>query len=126
MRKSSSFTLPVACALFAQVCFYSELASGADSPGEEAFAQCAACHSSNGSNGVGPTLKGIVGRAAASEPGFPYSNAMKHAHLTWTTGELDKYIADPQSAVPGNVMPYAGMPDAQQRAALIAYLGTLK
>jgi cytochrome c2 len=31
-----------------------------------------------------------------------------------------------QAVVPGNVMPYAGMPDPQQRATLIEYLATLK
>ena len=94
--------------------------------GEQVFAQCAACHSTDGTNGVGPTLKGVVGRASASVPGFAYSNAMKRAQLQWTAEELDKYIANPQAAVPGNVMPYAGMPDATERAALIAYLATLK
>jgi cytochrome c len=94
--------------------------------GEQAFVECAACHSTNGSAGVGPTLKGIVGRASASVAGFAYSSAMKRARLTWTAAELDKYVADPQAVVPGNVMPYAGMSDPAERAALIAYLATLK
>jgi len=94
--------------------------------GQAAFVECAACHSIDGSNGVGPSLKGIVGRNSASVSGFPYSNAMKHAQLQWTTAQLDKYIANPQAAVPGNAMPYAGMTDAARRAALIAYLATLK
>jgi cytochrome c len=96
------------------------------SAGQQVFVQCAACHSTDGSAGTGPTLKGIVGRGSASISGFAYSGAMKRAHLTWTPDQLDKYITDPQAAVPGNTMPFAGMPDAQQRAALIAYLGTLK
>ena len=88
-------------------------------PGERAFAECAACHSVDGSPGVGPTLKGIVGRASASVPGFAYSGAFRRARLQWTPA-LDKYVADPQSVVPGNVMPYAGMSDPAQRAALIS------
>lgn len=94
--------------------------------GPAVFQQCAACHSVDGTNGVGPTLKGIVGRPAGTVPGFAYSSAMKHAQITWSAAQLDKYIADPQSAVPGNVMPYAGLADASQRAALVAYLSTLK
>jgi cytochrome c553 len=35
---------------------------------------------------------------------------------------LDAYIADPQAVVPGNLMPYSGLPGATQRADLIAYL----
>lgn len=94
--------------------------------GQHAFEQCAACHSIDGTNGVGPTLKGIVGRSSGNVPGFSYSNAMKRAQLSWTPEELDKYIANPQATVPGNAMPYAGMDDANQRSALIAYLSTLK
>jgi cytochrome c len=102
------------------------VANAADGNGAQVFAQCAACHSTDGSNGVGPTLKGVVGRASASVPGFAYSSAMKRAHVSWTPEELDKYIASPQGTVPGNTMPFAGLSDAGQRTALIAYLSTLK
>jgi cytochrome c len=101
-------------------------APAADAGGQQLFVQCAACHSTDGSNGVGPTLKGVVGRASASVPGFAYSNPMKRAHLTWSNDELDKWLVNPQAVVPGNAMPFAGMPDGQQRASLIAYLATLK
>jgi cytochrome c len=101
--------------------------AAADKPnGEELFGQCAACHSTNGTNGLGPTLKGVVGRDSASVPGFAFSNPMKRAHLRWTAEQLDAYIANPQGVVPGNAMPYAGMADSAQRAALIAYLAALK
>ena len=32
--------------------------------GKKAFAQCSVCHSTDGTNGVGPTLQGIVGSKA--------------------------------------------------------------
>lgn len=102
------------------------VSAAADAAGQAAFVECAACHSTDGSNGVGPSLKGIVGRGSASVPGFPYSSAMKRAQLQWTAAQLDKYIAGPQALVPGNAMPYAGMADATRRAALVAYLATLK
>ncbi len=126
MRAIPLSVASAACAVLAATFLDLRVARSADSSGEQAFSQCTACHSTNGSNGVGPTLSGIVGRASASAPGFSYSNAMKHAQLHWTSDELDKYLANPQGLIPGNVMPYAGMPDAQQRAALIAYLATLK
>jgi cytochrome c len=98
----------------------------ADSPGQQVFAGCAACHSTDGTPGVGPTLQGILGRRSGSVPGFPYSSAMKRAQLQWTNEELDKYLANPQAVVPGNVMPFAGMADANQRSMLVAYLARLK
>jgi cytochrome c len=94
--------------------------------GKADFTQCAACHSADGSNGVGPSLKGIDGRAAGSFPGFHYSRGMKGAGLVWDAKSLDAFIADPQKVVPGNVMPFSGVADPKQRADLIAFLKTLK
>lgn len=94
--------------------------------GKEVFQQCAACHSIDGNNGVGPTLKGVVGRQAGTFPGFRYSRALKGAGYAWDATKLDAYIANPQQALPGNVMPFSGLTDAKQRADLIAYLQTLK
>jgi cytochrome c len=90
------------------------------------FAQCAACHSVNGSNGVGPSLKGVIGRKAGSVPGFRYSRAMKNYGKVWDKTSLAAYLANPQQAVPGNTMPFAGVPDASQRNAIISYLASLK
>ena len=95
------------------------------SRGKKQFATCGVCHSVAHANGVGPYLNGIVGRAAGSVDGFHYSRAMKAAG-TWSTTRLDAFVAEPQHAVPGTAMPYAGMPDAKARADLIAYLATLK
>ncbi len=94
--------------------------------GRANFAQCAACHTIDDSNGAGPSLKGVVGRKVGSYPGFHYSRAMKSTDWTWDAAKLDTYLADPQVAIPGNVMPFSGLPDAKQRADLIAYLLTLK
>ena len=93
--------------------------------GKAVFAQCSACHAVDASNGVGPSLQGVVGRKAGSLPGFRFSRAMKSSALTWDASSLDAYIADPQKALPGNVMPFSGLPDAKQRADLVAYLKTL-
>ena len=93
--------------------------------GKAAFARCSACHSVDGSNGVGPSLQGVLGRKAGSFAGFRYSRAMKAA-ATWDAALLEAYIADPQKAVPGNAMPFSGLPDAKERADIVAYLVTLK
>ena len=94
--------------------------------GKAAFAQCAACHAIDGTNGAGPSLKGVVGRKVGSFAGFRYSRAMKAVEYSWDAAKLDAYLADPQTAIPGNVMPFSGLPDAKQRADVVAYLQTLK
>ena len=100
------------------------LAAGDPVKGKADFEQCAACHSLEaGQNGVGPSLHGLFGRKSGAEEDFVYSAAMRRGSVTWTPEVLDHYLADPQGgAFRGNRMPFAGMPDAQARADLIAYL----
>jgi cytochrome c len=115
--------LPVLLAIAGSMAFTA--ASAAEDPvkGKAQFENCIACHSLNaGDNGVGPSLHGLFGRKSASED-FVYSPAMRRANVTWTPELLDRYLADPQGgAFRGNRMPFSGMPDAQARADLIAYL----
>jgi cytochrome c len=114
-------TMPVVLA----AAVWATAAAAAEDPvkGKMEFEQCATCHSLEaGANGVGPTLHGLFGRKSASED-FRYSPAMQRANVTWTPELLDSYLADPQGGVfRGNRMPFAGIPDAQARADLIAYL----
>lgn len=98
-------------------------AEGDAARGEMRFEDCAACHTTErGVNKVGPSLSGLFDRKAGELPDFRYSAALKRSGITWTPQSLDTFIADPQHAVPANRMPYAGMPDAGDRADLIAYL----
>ena len=87
--------------------------------------RCALCHAVSGTGGgQGPNLAGVVGRKAGSAD-FSYSHALRSAGFTWNAARLDPYLADPQAAIPGSVMPVK-VPDAAERRALIAYLTTLR
>ena len=98
-------------------------ADGDAARGEKKFGDCAACHKLEaGANNVGPSLHGLFARKAGEIADFRYSPAIKRSGITWTAETLDKFITDPQSLVPGNRMPYAGMAVASDRADLIAYL----
>ena len=98
-------------------------ADGDPARGEQRFADCVACHSTERDvNGVGPTLYGVFERKAGELSDFRYSPALRRSGITWTAQALDNFIADPQKLVPANRMPYGGMPDAGDRADLIAYL----
>jgi cytochrome c len=96
-------------------------APDAAAPGAS-FQQCAICHSVDGRNGTGPTLKGIIGRRSGTVPGFRYSRAMKGAAIVWDEASLDRYLADPQGLIPGNIMPFSGIAEGPVRAGIIAYL----
>jgi len=91
--------------------------------GKALFVECASCHTLNaGGDGVGPGLKGLFGRKAGSMEDYRYSAGMRRTNITWNAQTLDAYLSDPQKEVPGNRMPYSGMPSASDRADLIAYL----
>jgi len=93
--------------------------------GEKRFQECASCHSvAAGQNGVGPSLHGVFGRKAGSLDDFRYSPAMRRSGIVWTPEALDRFVGEPQSVVPANRMPYAGLTDASARTDLIAYLQT--
>jgi cytochrome c len=113
-----------ACIAGSLIAAAASIAQNAAAP-SSVFNQCEVCHSVDGINGTGPTLKGVVGRRSGTVPGFRYSRAMKSAGITWDEKSLDRYLADPQELVPGNVMPFSGIADSAQRAALIAYLKTI-
>lgn len=97
--------------------------TGTAAAGKTVFAQCQTCHAvQEGVNKVGPSLHQIIGRAAGSVTGYNYSNANKNSGITWTKEKLFQYLEKPQRVVPGTKMAFAGIPDAQKRADLIAYL----
>ena len=93
--------------------------------GKKTFGLCRACHAldEGGSVETGPTLYGLFGRKAGTQPGFTYSDAMKK-DVVWTPETLDAFLKNPQGFMPGNKMPFAGVKNAAQRAALIDYLKT--
>ena len=89
--------------------------------------ECGACHTLEPDDlARGPFLGGVVGRKSAARADFEYSPAMAAAGKTWDPATLDIYLANPQALVPGTKMTFAGLPDAAQRQAVIAFLATLK
>jgi cytochrome c len=128
MRKLTSFAL--SAALLA-ACSGSALAAGDAAKGKEVFEKCAVCHEVGPAAKirVGPELNGIVGRKAASIAYYPmYSDGMKtlgELGVVWTEGNLDKWIANPKAMLPDSSMSlFPGLPEASDRANVIAYLKT--
>jgi cytochrome c len=120
MKRSRRGLGPIAALLLSTAAAH---ADGDPARGEQRFVDCAACHApQSGVANVGPSLQGVFGRKAATLADFRYSPALKRSGITWTPETLDTFLADPQKAVPNNRMPYAGMPNAADRADLIAFL----
>lgn len=91
--------------------------------GETAFNKCAACHSIEGNDHLaGPSLKGLKGRTAGSVAGFVFSPAMEDADFAWDAQALSAFLESPMEFLPGNAMPFGGLKNPEQRAALVCYL----
>jgi cytochrome c len=91
---------------------------------------CANCHSIEaGVNKVGPTLFDVVDRPIASVPGYDYSSKMravgKGQKKVWDEKRLGAYLSNPREVLHGVKMFFA-VPDAKDRADVLAYLLTLK
>lgn len=103
-------------------------AEGDAEAGAKVFNQCKACHDvEKGVNKVGPTLKGVIGRKAASVADYKYSEAMaaKGAEgLVWTEENLLTYLANPKAFVPKTKMAFAGLKKPEDEVNLIAFLKT--
>lgn len=104
--------------------------SGGDSiRGRHVFRKCAVCHVINPSSTalLAPPLTNVIGRPAATIPGFEYSEIMKIAGqrgLVWTRDALFHFLDRPEQFIPGTYMTFAGL-EPGERADVIAYLETL-
>jgi monoamine oxidase len=96
--------------------------------GEPAFRQCGVCHPIEAAArpGAGPDLRGVFGRPTASDEAFAYSQALRSRGTAWTEAELDAFLTDPAAYAPGTSMPFAGLKDPADRAAVIRFLRELK
>lgn len=71
----------------------------------------------------GPNLHRIFGKVAGKQPGFDYySEAFKNAQFVWTPDVMFVWLENPMAMFPASSMMSLGVPDAQQRADLIAFL----
>jgi cytochrome c len=97
--------------------------------GEQIAKVCLTCHTFNkgGPNKIGPNLWDITQQAMAEVPNFQFSAAMElHKGEKWDPEKLNQWLWKPQSFIKGTKMTFVGIPDAQKRADVIAYLLSLK
>jgi cytochrome c len=104
------------------LCASAPARSGGDpARGEQIYVRCLACHAL-AYDRVGPRHCGLFDRPAGSVTGFEYSPAMRDSKIIWNEQTLERFLARPLEVVPGTTMTYDGVPDAQDRRDLVAYL----
>lgn len=104
------------------------LASADIARGQQLSKACMACHTfdKGGANKIGPNLFNVMGGPKAHIAGFAYSDAMKTKEGSWTVDNMNQWVWNPKKFIPGSKMVYAGMKKPEDRAALIAWMQTLK
>ena len=88
---------------------------------------CGACHNLKEGGGaiVGPPLWGVIDRPKGSIAGYDYSAGLKNKGGAWTYADMNAWLTNPASYIPGTKMGYPGEASEKKRAEIIAYLRTL-
>ncbi len=105
------------------------LAKADPKQGQAETKPCQVCHTfdKGGPNRIGPNLYEVLDQPIAEDRnGYQFSDALsKHKGEKWTVDNLNKWLWKPQSFAQGTKMTFAGLPKAQDRADVVAYLNTL-
>jgi cytochrome c len=104
------------------------LASANVENGQKIAKQCLQCHSfeKGGPNKVGPDLWNITKRGVGKAPNYAYSTALQKKGGEWTPENLNSFLYNPRSYIPGTKMSFVGLKKTEDRRDVIAYLETLK
>jgi cytochrome c len=105
------------------------LAKADPNAGREQAKKCIVCHTfeKGGPNRIGPNLYNVIDQPIAEDRnGYQFSAALSaHKGEKWTVDKLNQWLWNPQSFAKGTKVTFAGLPKAQDRADIIAYLSTL-
>jgi cytochrome c len=97
--------------------------------GEQVAKVCLQCHTfaKGEPNKIGPNLFGVMEENIASVPNYQFSQALAaDKGQKWDPAKLNAWLFKPQDFAKGTKMTFPGLPKAQDRADVIAYLESLK
>lgn len=123
MKKGTCLAIAAALALAASPA----LAAADADKGAKVFKRCKVCHTVNkgGKHRVGPNLFGVVGRQAGSTT-FKRYKGLKGSDIVWDEDSLDKWLTNPKKFIGKRSSMAFKLKKAGDRAAVIAYLKSLK
>jgi cytochrome c len=102
--------------------------AGESATGQAVYeSRCGSCHGETGMGDfrLGPSLAGIVGARAGTQPTGVHSRALMDSGIVWDRDSLRRFLSDPPRAIPGTIMP-VGVADPAQLEHLLDYLDALR
>jgi cytochrome c len=88
--------------------------------------RCANCHAiEEGDDRFAAPLHHLYGRQAGRVEGFTFSVNIKSLGIAWSPSALDSWLASTTFDTPDIRMRHVGVPNKEQRAAILTYLETL-
>ena len=106
-----------------------DMAKADPAKGQQVAKVCLQCHTfdKGGANKIGPNLFGIMTENIASVAGYQFSSVLAaHKGDKWDPEKLNVWLYKPQQFAKGTKMTFAGLPKAEDRANVVAYLQSLK
>lgn len=99
-------------------------AQGDAQKGKRVFNRCKSCHilTKEGGKRLGPSLAGLFGRSSGTMEGYKYSKALAEADFVWTEAQLNNWLSNPKTFLPGNKMNFIGLRKEKDRNDLMAFL----
>lgn len=87
--------------------------------------KCKTCHSLTADkHGIGPSLAGIMGKAAGTQAGYKKYRGLKTSDVVWTDVTLDAWLANPTKFIGKKTSMTSKIYKAEDRAAIIEYMHT--
>lgn len=100
----------------------------AEPSGQEIFERhCRTCHggAAPADSPLGPSLAGIVGAKAGTQPAGLHTRALTESGIVWDRESLRRFLSDPRRTAPGTTMT-VGIADAGELERLLDYLESLR
>jgi cytochrome c len=103
-------------------------AAAAGESGREIYErQCRTCHGGTApaDSPIGPSLVGIIGTKAGTQPSGVHSRAFAESGIVWNRELLRRFLTDPRREFPGTIMPLC-VSDPETLERLLDHLESLR
>lgn len=89
--------------------------------------RCRTCHGGTApaDSHIAPSLAGIIGTKAASQPSGVHSRALIESGVVWDRASLRRFLSAPTREIPGTYMPIS-VTDPAELESLLDYLESLR